>query len=170
MPENGSTSESANATLAAVLGRIPSGLVILTAGDGNGRETGFLASWVQQASFEPPMVTVAVNVKRFIHEWLAAAPSVGLNLIGEGQKEFLKHFGAGFEPGHSAFEGLQVARGRSGVPLLSDALGCLEGRVVSQMPAGDHIIYGVELFDARFGTAFEALQPWVHIRKNGFRY
>ncbi len=170
MPAAGSTPDSANLALAGVLGRLPSGLFIVTAATGDGRETGFLASWVQQASFEPPMVTVAVNVKRFIHDWLASSPLLALNLVGDGQKEFLKHFGAGFEPDQPAFEGLQVVRGRTGVPLLAEALGSLEGRVVSQMLTGDHIIYGMEVLDARFGAAFESLQPWVHIRKNGLRY
>ena len=49
--------------LAAALGRIPSGLFVLTATSG-GAETGMLASWVQQCSFDPPQVTVAVNKER----------------------------------------------------------------------------------------------------------
>ncbi len=40
--------------IAQVLGRIPSGIFVLTVGDDTGRETGMLASWVQQASFDPP--------------------------------------------------------------------------------------------------------------------
>ena len=62
--------------IAAVLGRTPSGIFVLTARAADGRETGMLASWVQQASFEPPMVTVAVNRKRFLHDWLAEAPQI----------------------------------------------------------------------------------------------
>src|SRR5258706_383723 len=46
--------------LALALGRVPSGLFILTVCDGQ-RETGMLASWVQQCSFEPPQVSVAVK-------------------------------------------------------------------------------------------------------------
>ncbi len=60
--------------LGAVLGRTPSGIFILIAGDGQDNTTGMLASWVQQASFEPPQVTVAVNKKRYINEWLAKSP------------------------------------------------------------------------------------------------
>ena len=57
--------------LAAVLGRIPSGIFIVTLRH-NGQETGMLSSWVMQAGFEPPMVTVAVNRSRYIGEWLDA--------------------------------------------------------------------------------------------------
>jgi flavin reductase (DIM6/NTAB) family NADH-FMN oxidoreductase RutF len=157
-------------TIGAVLGRTPSGLFVLTARSADGRETGMLASWVQQASFEPPMVTVAVNRKRFLHEWLSVTPHVALNLIGEGQKQFLKHFGSGFEPNEPAFDNVPLTRGATGVPLLAEALGYLEGRVTGNVEAGDHIIYAVEVLAAGTGPHFAGTQPWVHIRKNGFGY
>ena len=56
--------------LAPVLGRVPSGVFILVAGDGSGLRTGLLTSWVQQASFEPPQVTIAVNKSRYLIDWL----------------------------------------------------------------------------------------------------
>uniref|UniRef100_A0A7C2P3S9 Flavin reductase n=1 Tax=Schlesneria paludicola TaxID=360056 RepID=A0A7C2P3S9_9PLAN len=157
-------------TIGAVLGRTPSGLFVLTSRSADGRETGLLASWVQQASFEPPMITVAVNRKRFLHDWLAKAPLVALNLIGEGQKQFLKHFGAGFEPGAPAFEGLHIRRGETGVPILAEALGYLEGRICGQMETGDHVVYAVEILAAGEGPGFAEAAPWVHVRKNGFNY
>ena len=46
--------------LAAAVGRIPSGLFVVTVRNGD-RETGLLASWVQQCSFEPFQVSVAVK-------------------------------------------------------------------------------------------------------------
>src|SRR5688572_20884530 len=94
--------------IASVLGRTPSGLFILTATDGGGNETGMLASWVQQASFEPPMLTVAVNRQRYLHEWLERTPFLGLSLLGSSQKKLLGHFARGFEPGQPAFDGLAV--------------------------------------------------------------
>jgi flavin reductase (DIM6/NTAB) family NADH-FMN oxidoreductase RutF len=157
-------------TIGAVLGRTPSGLFILTTRAADGRETGLLASWVQQASFEPPMVTVAVNRRRYLHDWLDDSPEIALNLVGEGQKQFLKHFGAGFEPGAPAFEGLQIRRGETGVPLLAEALGYLEGSVRGRMETGDHVVYAVEVVGAGEGPGFSQTPPWVHVRKNGFNY
>lgn len=153
-----------------VLGRTPSGVFILTAKHTDGRETGALVSWVQQASFEPPMVTVAVNRKRYLNEWLAASPGVVLNLVAETQKQFLKHFGAGFGPEEPAFQGLNVNRTSSGLPILADALGYLEGMVCSQLETGDHVIYAVEIVSGGCGPEFDAGKPMIHIRKNGFNY
>jgi flavin reductase (DIM6/NTAB) family NADH-FMN oxidoreductase RutF len=54
---------------AAALGRIPSGLFILTARRGT-LETGMLASWVQQCSFDPPLVMAAIRRGRILESWL----------------------------------------------------------------------------------------------------
>ncbi len=156
--------------IAAVLGRLPSGLTILIAGNGTGRETGMLASWVQQASFDPPMLTVAVNRKRYLNDWLQPGSPVTVNLLSENDGPFLKHFGKGFEPDVPAFEGQNITRDANGLPVLSDAMGTLEGTVVSQTEAGDHFLYVVEITDAVAGKTLESAKPWVHIRKNGFGY
>ena len=56
--------------IASVLGRLPSGLFILTARRG-ADETGMLASWIMQAGFDPPMITVAALHKdRLLARWL----------------------------------------------------------------------------------------------------
>jgi len=160
--------------IASVLGRIPSGISILIAsGPGTGddkKETGMLASWVQQASFDPPMVTVAVNQKRYLNEWLSDGTPVVINLVGESQKNFLKHFGSGFEPDEPAFDGLDVQPAGNGVTSLTDALGWLEGTIKGKMMTGDHIIYAVELTAAHQGAQLDTEKPYVHIRKNGLNY
>jgi flavin reductase (DIM6/NTAB) family NADH-FMN oxidoreductase RutF len=156
--------------IAPVLGRTPSGVFILTAKHTDGRETGALVSWVQQASFSPPMVTVAVNQKRYLHDWFRDSPAVVLNLVGDSQKHFLKQFGAGFGPDEPAFEGMSLIRGETGVPILADAMGYLEGVVKSQLETGDHVIYAVEITAGGTGPDFDTGKPMVHIRKNGMNY
>ena len=73
--------------IAPVLGRIPSGLFIVTAGDGRGRETAMLGSWVQQASFDPPMITVAVNRQRWINDWLAERPQLAVSILATSRPD-----------------------------------------------------------------------------------
>jgi len=156
--------------ISPILGRIPSGVFILTAADGQGNETGMLASWVQQASFEPPAITVAVNKQRYLNEWLGSNPEIALSLIGENQFEFLKHFGKGFEPGEPAFAEIQIDRAQNGLPVLTAALGHLAGKIIGQIDAGDHIVYAVEITGADSSEVLNESKPMVHIRKNGFNY
>ena len=148
------------------LGRIPSGLFILTARHAE-QETGMLASWVVQAGFEPPAVSVAVRRDRYVTQWLVPGVSFVLNLLSEGNKEFLKHFGKGFEPGESAFQGLSIERTADGVVILGNTLGHLECTVLTHADSGDHRIFIAQVVGGRL---LQDAPPYVHIRKNGLRY
>ena len=170
MSETTLTAEQREA-IAPILGKTPSGVFILTASDGGEQETAMLASWVQQASFEPPILSVAVKAERYLNEWLDKSPKAAISLVGKGKSAaFFKKFGKGFEPGEDAFEGIEVRRETTGLPLLKDAIGSLEGTIVGSTPAGDHVIYLLQIENAVAGEGFAADEPYVHIRKNGFNY
>ena len=84
--------DDAVAPMLSVLGRVPSGIFIVTASH-EGQETGMLTSWVMQAGFEPPMITVAVKQGRYLADWLSANAPFALNVVAEHQKSILSHFG-----------------------------------------------------------------------------
>jgi flavin reductase (DIM6/NTAB) family NADH-FMN oxidoreductase RutF len=153
-------------SLAAALGRIPSGLFVLTARHGRD-ETGMLASWVQQCSFDPPQVSVAVNKARDVLEWLPDGAAFVLNVVPEGGKPLVAHFGKGFAPGEPAFEGLEVARERDVPPVLLAAHAYLACRVVGRADAGDHVLV---IARVTAGAVLHDGKPTVHLRKNGLRY
>ena len=148
------------------LGKIPSGIFILTIGTGD-RATGMLASWVMQAGFEPPMVTVAVKQGRYVCDWLTEGQPFVLNLVRDGQTEFLKHFGKGFEPGVAAFEGVETKNCRTGVPMLSAALGYLECEPAGHVDSSDHRVFVARVVR---GALTSDAEPMVHVRKSGAHY
>lgn len=156
--------------LAPVLGRVPSGVFILVAGDGEGRKTGLLASWIQQASFEPPQVTIAVNKSRYLTDWLKSGSPVSINQVPKGESTLFKHFGKGFEPDADAFVGIEMQEGSTGLPLLLAAMTSMEGVITGQMEAGDHLIFLVTLTNAVAHRDPAEFDPFVHVRKNGFSY
>lgn len=150
-----------------VLGRVPSGIFILTVGVGE-RATGMLSSWVMQAGFEPPTVSVGVKLGRYVCDWLSAGQPFVLNLVGESQSHFLKHFGKGFEPGADAFEGLAVQHCARGVPILSDAIGHLECEPVKHIDSDDHRIFLAKVVRGKLHDA--DAKPMIHVRKSGANY
>ena len=159
--------DAANETeksLAAALGHVPSGLFILTARHGS-NETGMLASWVQQCSFQPPQVTVAVNKERFILEWLADGMPFTINVISEGQINLKKHFGRGFAPGEPAFHGLEVTHTGTGAAILKEAHAYLDCRVAARVDAGDHVLVIGEVVG---GAVLHEGKPSVHVRKRAW--
>ena len=156
--------------IAPILGRVPSGVFILVAASESGQKTGMLASWVQQASFDPPQLTVAVNRTRYLNDWLLEGTAVTLNQVAQGDNKLFKHFGKGFEPDVDAFAGLDVVPGSNGLPLLTSSMASIEGSIVTQMDAGDHVIYLMQITSATAHGDATASSPFVHIRKNGFTY
>src|SRR6516165_3144936 len=120
--------------LASALGRVPSGIFVLTVAR-DGIETGMLASWVQQCSFDPPQVSVAIRREREIVSLLGEDGAFTLNILEASQTDMIVHFGRGFTLGQDAFTGIDVRRDGSRGPVLAEALGYLECRVVGRFPA-----------------------------------
>jgi flavin reductase (DIM6/NTAB) family NADH-FMN oxidoreductase RutF len=149
-----------------VLGRIPSGIFVLTIGTGD-RATGMLASFVMQAGFEPRTVSVAVRLGRYVCDWLTEGQPFVLNVVGEKQSHLLKHFGKGFEPGEPAFDGLPITHCARGVPILRGVLGHLECEPISHVDSGDHRIFLARVVR---GAIDQDIPPMVHIRKTGANY
>ncbi|MEB3230858.1 MAG: diflavin flavoprotein [Leptolyngbyaceae bacterium] len=134
--------KSLDAEMEKALGRISSGLYILTAQKGN--VTGaMLASWVSQASFEPLGFTVAVAKDRAIESLMQVGDRFVLNILEEGKyAPLMKHFLKRFPPGADRFEGVKTHNAENGSPILADALAYLECEVASRMECSDHwIVY-----------------------------
>jgi len=157
----------ADTGLAQALGRIPSGLYILTIEHGE-QSTGMLASWVQQAGFEPPMVTVGIRRDRHVADWIAEAGKFALSQLAVGSKALIRHFGRGFAPDAHAFEGVELRHDARGGPVLAGALAYLDAEVAGELAAGDHRIFVARIID---GALLQSdAEPLVHVRANGFHY
>jgi flavin reductase (DIM6/NTAB) family NADH-FMN oxidoreductase RutF len=151
----------------AALGRVPSGLFVLTARNGT-RETGMLASWVQQCSFEPLQVSVAIRKGRPVLPWLTEdnVPLV-VNVLPEGAKKYVAHFGKGVEAGEPPLDGFPVDRDRASAPVLTEALAYLECHVAGWADATDHVLFILEVVG---GAVLHEGRPATHVRRNGMHY
>lgn len=154
--------------LAPALGKLVAGLYIVTLKEGD-EEIGFLASWVQQAGFEPPCVTIAFNKERKAHfDLLTQNGKLVLNIMA---KENGKTMSAFFKPpaeGKSIFDGLDTYTDKTGIPILKDSIGYLECEYRSEMTSEDHIIVLCEVINGKLTN--KELEPAVHIRPDGFKY
>jgi len=157
--------DTAQETIGAAVGLIPSGCSILTVADGD-RRTGMLVSWVQQVSFEPPAVSVCVKRGRPAQDLIDAAGRFVLNIVDENPTPMFKHFGKGFGLDEEAFEGVDVASSDHG-PVLTACAGQLGCRVTDKVLAGDHDLYVATVEAA---AASPDARPYVHLRKSGLTY
>ncbi len=148
------------------LGKIPSGVGVLTAKSGD-LESAMLASWFQQVAFEPPMIAVAVNKSRPILELIRSSKSFTLSLFHTNQKDLFVHFAKGSEPGQDPFQGIQVTRDPIGGVFLSDGMSYLSCEIAGELDAGDHKVF---LGRVLKGGILNEGHSMIHTRKNGFHY
>eukprot|EP00878_Enallax_costatus_P046334 GHUV01056193.1.p2 GENE.GHUV01056193.1~~GHUV01056193.1.p2 ORF type:complete len:160 (-),score=49.20 GHUV01056193.1:247-726(-) len=155
--------------VAKALGRISTGLYIVTAAQDNARSA-MVASWVSQASFEPLGLTISVAKDRAIESMMQVNDKFVLNCLGEKDFEpIMKHFLKRFAAGADRFQGVEYfpAPGNK-CPVLKDAIAYMECQVVSRMETPDHWItyahvMGGEVINSDQKTA-------VHRRKVGNYY
>jgi flavorubredoxin/flavin reductase (DIM6/NTAB) family NADH-FMN oxidoreductase RutF len=128
-----------------------------------------LASWVSQATFNPPGLTVAVAKERAIESLLFKGNSFVLNVLPEGDHlSLMKHFLKPFAPGENRFEGVATETAENGCPILADSLAYVECQVANRMECGDHwLLYAV----ANQGKVFKSEDiTAIHHRKSGTHY
>ncbi|TVP62582.1 MAG: MBL fold metallo-hydrolase [Leptolyngbya sp. LCM1.Bin17] len=160
--------KSLDADLEKALGRISSGLYIITAKKGE-VSGAMLASWVSQASFQPLGFTVAVAKDRAIESLMQMGDQFVLNVLEEGKHlPLMKHFLKRFAPGADRFAGVRTRPATNGSPLLADALAYLECEVASRMEVSDHWIVYCTVQDGKVSDPDGVTA--VHHRKVGNYY
>jgi hypothetical protein len=168
----GGLSDSLSNPAVQALGRVVGSLCVVTARKGEGETSlsgGMVASWVSQASFNPPGFTVAVAKDRSVESLLHVGDRFALNVLAAGrEREPMKRFLQPFPPGADRFAGITTETSPGGQPLLPEALAWLEACVKQRMECGDHWVIYAEvghggLLDAKATTA-------VHQRRSGGNY
>ncbi|MBE9059556.1 diflavin flavoprotein [cf. Phormidesmis sp. LEGE 11477] len=157
-----------DADLQKALGRISSGLYIITATKGD-VQSAMLASWITQASFEPLGFTVAVAKDRAIESLMQVGDTFVLNVLEEGNHlPLMKHFLKRFPPGADRFAGIRTRPANNNSPILADALAYLECEVSSRMELSDHWLVYCVVDDGKVSKE-EAITA-VHHRRIGNYY
>ena len=150
------------------LGRVPSGLYILTA-QHEDRRAGMLTSWVQQVCFQPPMLSVAVAKGRMIMPLISESHQFGLCQLAEDDRRLIRKFSSE-RPHDDPFLGTELVRSAlPDLPILSHAMAYFECELTCHMDVeGDHDLFVGEV---KAGTIRQAgRKPYVHLRENGFEY
>ena len=138
-----------DANLDQALGRLSGGLYVVTASEGTGdsfRQSAMVASWVSQASFSPPGITVAVAKDRAIESFMQVKKTFVINILREDNfQKMFRHFLKRFKPGANRFADVDVIKDLAkGGPVLADSLAYLDCEVISRLETPDHwIIYGI---------------------------
>jgi flavin reductase (DIM6/NTAB) family NADH-FMN oxidoreductase RutF len=150
-----------------VLGQFSYGLYVVTLAH-DGAEHAMTANWVMQAAFEPPMVVVAIENESKTIEMIRDARHFAVNVLQAGQRDLAAKMGRTSKQAPQKLKGIKTKPGpESGAPVLVDALGWVECRVVATLPAGDHTLVLGEVEAA--GVEHKDAKP-LTLEETGFHY
>ena len=169
--DTGMISSKTNPTLQA-LGRVVGSLCVLTASKGKGEnnvKSAMLASWVSQASFSPPGLSISVAKDRAVESLLQKGDNFALNILSTNNaKESIKTFSKPFAPGEDRFLGLNTEQTPNEQIIITNSLAWLDATVKERMECGDHwVIYA----EVNYGNVLNKDDiTAVHHRKSGSNY
>lgn len=149
------------------LGRVASGVYIVTVEDNQGKE-GMLATWISQTAFEPPMLSVAVNKSRPIRERFKDGSKFVVNVLSKSNMDIFKNFAKPHTDGMDRFEGLELTDDSKHGPEFKNCISCLSCEVVNIFDAGDHVLVSGKILDGKLLN--KDAEPMIHLRKDGFQY
>jgi flavin reductase (DIM6/NTAB) family NADH-FMN oxidoreductase RutF len=153
--------------VALALGRVPTGLYVVTAQSADG-PLGFIGSFVVQVGFAPPTICVAVGRGRAPLAAMRSSGRFALSILDPESARLMGHFFKKYEGGETPFDHVDhTFAPDGGPPVLTGALAWLSCRVSGEHETGDHVVVFGEVTDAHLAREGD---PTVHLRKNGLGY
>ena len=154
------------------LGRVIGSLCVLTAQKGESETLtngAMVASWVSQASFSPPGISISVAKDRAVESLLHKGDCFAINILDqENHQPLLRQFLKTFKPGEDRFIGCNITYSPGNQPILPQALAWLEGIVSQRMECGDHWLIYAEIKHGKVMNPKGITA--IHHRKTGANY
>jgi flavin reductase (DIM6/NTAB) family NADH-FMN oxidoreductase RutF len=133
-------------SIAALFKRLTQGVYVVGVAHGEMRNA-FTAAWVMQVSYDPLLLALSINPSHSSYLLLKEGGLFSVNVLKKGQLDLANHYG---RPVHADKLALaEWTTDHMGPPLLRDALAWFECRVVSEHPAGDHVLVLGKVIDGK---------------------
>jgi 3-hydroxy-9,10-secoandrosta-1,3,5(10)-triene-9,17-dione monooxygenase reductase component len=128
----------------AALGNFVTGVTIITTLAEDGTDTGLTANSFNSVSLDPPMVLWSLALSSSNLPAFRQAPWWAVHILAADQEQLSGRFA---KRGIDKFEGLTLARGPGGIPLLEGCAARFICRTAYEYEGGDHAIFVGEVMD-----------------------
>jgi len=134
-----------------VLWAMPSGLYIVGSRAGD-RRNGMTLNWATQVSTAPKLLAISVEHEAFTHELIAESGVFTLNLVARDDRAIVRKFTKPVEvdADTGTLNGFPYHDGRTGAPVLDQAVAYLECEVRHTLDLGVYTLFVGEIVDAAF--------------------
>jgi flavin reductase (DIM6/NTAB) family NADH-FMN oxidoreductase RutF len=119
-------------------GRFATGVTIAGAMDQNGVPHGLTVNSFSSVSLDPPLILICLGHGIAAIDVFRGARHFGLSVLRESQRALSERFAA---PIDNRFGSLAWRQGKTGAPLLDNALAQIECATVRRISVGDHDIF-----------------------------
>jgi len=127
-----------------VLRKLTYGLYVATAQQGD-QAAAATVNWLSQASFQPPLVMMAVKADSGLHGLLTQGATVAVNILGADQKGLAEAFFRPTKLEGNTLNGVPFKPGETGAPLLEGVPAAFEAKAVHSYQGGDHTVFVLEV-------------------------
>ena len=150
IPE-GSDPEEYDKLRRRVLWTMPSGLYIVGSRAGE-RRNGMTLNWASQLSFDPKLLGIGIEKPAFTHELIREGRVFSLCIIDREDRAIVRKFTKPVEVDAAArtLNGFPYHDGRTGAPILDQAVAYLDCEVRQEVDCGNHTLFLGEIIDAGF--------------------
>lgn len=134
-----------------VLWSMPSGLYVV--GGRSGIKRNFMTlNWATQMSFEPKVIGIGVEHEALTHELIRDGGCFSINLIDREDRAIVRKFTKPVEVDEAAqtLNGFPFHDGRTGAPILDQAVAYLDCTVSQSVEIGNHTLFLGEIADCGF--------------------
>jgi flavin reductase (DIM6/NTAB) family NADH-FMN oxidoreductase RutF len=102
------------------------------------RRDAFTAAWVMQVSFDPLLLALSINPENASYPLLRGGRSFAVNVLKREQLDLARRLGTRSGRDEDKLTGVAWHPGRTGAPILEEALAYFDCELTQSLPAGDH--------------------------------
>ena len=134
-----------------VLWKMPSGLYVIGSRHGD-RLNLMTANWVTQVSFDPKLVGVSVEKEALTHELITEGRVFSVNIVSREDRAIVRKFTKPVEvdPVANTLNGFPFHAGRTGAPVLDQAVAYVDCELRQAFEVGDHTLFLGEVVGSGF--------------------
>jgi flavin reductase (DIM6/NTAB) family NADH-FMN oxidoreductase RutF len=140
------------------MGSFATGVTVVTVHTADGGMHGMTVNSFSSVSLDPMLVLVCLSASSRGLALIRETGVFAVNVLSSGQEDLSRWFASQHRPASSTmFDGVPLAPGATGCPLLREAAAVFECSVHRLIPAGDHLIVIGEVVSMRHRPELEPL-------------
>ncbi|MBL0175016.1 MAG: flavin reductase [Ignavibacteria bacterium] len=115
------------------------------------RENGQIATWIVPATLVPdsPRVVTVLSPRNFTHSLIENSGRFVINMLADEQADLVPLFGLVSGNEIDKFDGLEIGRTATGLPVLPGTCGWAECAIIAMIDSGDRRIYLADVVEQR---------------------